>query len=149
MNRHAYTIALLVVLPLLVGCDETLSEFAGPTPNLTPTFSSIQREVFLRGDSTGRSSCSSCHNRVGTAFRLTGLDLSNDNAYTLLVGVPSREKPSVLRVAPGDPDNTYLVHKIEGRRGIVDDRMPADPPYLTDGQVAIIKRWIELGAQRN
>ena len=149
MTRLRYAIALLVLLPLIAGCDETLSEFAGPTPNLTPTFSSIQREIFLKGDSTGREACSGCHNRVGTGFRLTGLDLSNDNSYNLLVGVPSRERPSILRVAPGDPDNSYLIHKIEGRRGIVDDRMPQEPPYLTDGQVAIIKRWIELGAQRN
>ena len=148
MTRFRYALALFAILPFLASCDETLSDFAGPTPNLTPTFSSIQREIFQRGDSTGRVACTSCHNRVGIATRQTGLDLTAD-AYTLLVGAPSRQRPSVLRVAPADPDSSYLVHKLEGRRGIVDDRMPQNPPYLTDGQMAIIRRWIELGAQRN
>ena len=149
MTHRRSLVAFLMVLPLIAGCDEKLSELAGPTPNLTPTFSSIQREIFLKSDSAGRLACSSCHNRAGTGFRFTGLDLSNDSAYSLLVGVPSRQRPSVLRVAPGNPDDSYMIHKIEGRRGILFDRMPADSPYLTTGQIAIIRRWIELGAQRN
>ena len=32
------------------GCDESLSSVAGPTPDLTPTFSSIQRDIFEAAD---------------------------------------------------------------------------------------------------
>jgi hypothetical protein len=53
-------------------------------------------------------------------------------------------------VIPGDPENSYLVHKVEGRPGIVGVRMPTvGPPYLTDGQILILKRWIANGAPRN
>jgi hypothetical protein len=51
---------------------------------------------------------------------------------------------------PGDPESSYLVHKVDGRRGIVGNRMPNDgPPFLTDGQIQILERWIEIGAPRN
>ena len=64
------------------------------------------------------------------------------------VGVASRQKAGAVRVVPGDPANSYLIQKIEGRSDISGVRMPIRGPYLTDGQVAIIKRWIELGARR-
>ena len=59
------------VLMLLVGaavfagtaaCDEALSDLTGPTPNLEPTFSSIQQEILNTTDSSGRPACINCHN---------------------------------------------------------------------------------------
>ena len=78
-----------------------------------------------------------------------GLDLSTEGTHASLVGVVSRQKPAVLRVAPGDPANSYLIQKIEAQADIVGTRMPQRGPFLTDGQIAIIKRWIELGAKRD
>jgi hypothetical protein len=141
--------ALLALCVMSSACDENLSSVAGPTPNLTPTFSSIQRDIFQAADSSGRPSCASCHNPNGFAFRSVGLDMTSDVAYALLVGVPARQKPGLLRVAPGDPENSYLIHKLEGRADIIPVRMPQRGPYLTDGQISIIKRWIQLGARRD
>jgi hypothetical protein len=60
------------------------------------------------------------------------------------------QRSDLLRVAPGDPENSYLVHKVEGRPGIIGLRMPRNgPPFLTEGQIRIIRRWIELGAPRD
>jgi hypothetical protein len=54
-----------------------------------------------------------------------------------------------MRVKPGDPENSYLIHKMEGRPGISGRRMPwVGPPFLTDGQILVVKRWIEIGAPR-
>ena len=132
-----------------VGCDEALSSIMGPTPNLEPTFSSIQREIFQSGDSSGRSACTSCHIPGGVGVRTGGLDLSPAAAYSQLVNVPARRNPAVLRVVPGDPENSFLIHKLEGRPG-TGNRMPDDgPPFLTKGQIRIIKRWIEIGAPNN
>jgi hypothetical protein len=147
--RSFPAVVLTVLSAVLVGgCDESLASLAGPTPALTPTFSSIQRDIFQAADSSGRPSCVSCHNPNGLAFRAVGLDLSTEG-YGSLVGVPSRQKPGVLRVAAGDPAGSYLIQKIEGRSDISGVRMPMRGPFLTEGQVAIIKRWIELGARRD
>lgn len=143
------TLMIIALGVAAASCDERLSDLAGPTPNLTPTFSSIQRDIFEAADSSGRPSCTSCHNPTNFVFRQVGLDLSNAAAYDSLVGVASREKPGLLRVKAGDADNSYLIHKIQGRTDIIGERMPNRGPFLSDGQLAIIRRWIELGARRD
>jgi hypothetical protein len=143
------TIVVIGLSVAAAGCDEKLSDVAGPTPNLTPTFASIQRDIFEAADSSGRPSCSSCHNPNGSAFRAVGLDLSTSGSYDSLVGVTSRQKPSLPRVASGNPENSYLLHKLEGRSDIIGTRMPQRGPFLSDGQLAIVRRWIELGARRD
>ena len=146
--RYMVGVALLAVSIGSAACDESLTDITGPTPNLVPTFSSIQTEIFSNSDSSGRAACTQCHNAVGRLFN--GLDLSPQVSYANLVGVASRGKVGAIRVVPGDPENSYLIHKLEGRPGIVGVRMPKiGPPYLTDGQILVIKRWIELGARND
>src|SRR5262245_7223012 len=99
---------------LLLGCDEKLSEIAGPTPELAPTFASIQREIFEKTDAAGRAACTGCHTSTGRTPS-GGLDLNHDIAYDTLVNVPSRGKSGATRIIPNDPDNSYLVQKVEGR----------------------------------
>lgn len=134
---------LLVAISALVSgaCDEKLSDLTGPTPNLKPTLSSIQSEIFSQR-------CIGCHSGAGR-FLPAVMNLTEGNAYASLVGVASIEKPALMRVAPGDPENSYIVHKLEGRAGITGARMPLNGTPLTDGQILVIKRWIELGALNN
>jgi hypothetical protein len=140
--------ALVIVATLgSVGCDESLSNLAGPTPNLEPTFSSIQQEIFSSGDSSGRPACTNCHNAIGSRFN--GLDLSPAVSYNNLVNVVSRERPGVTRVLPNNPDASYLIHKLEGQSTIAGVRMPLGGPFLETGQIQIIRRWIEIGAPNN
>jgi hypothetical protein len=143
---------LLVAAAVFAGtaaCDEALSDLTGPTPNLEPTFASIQQEIFNTTDSSGRLACVNCHTSVGR-IPPVGLDLTSGNSYSRLVGVSSVQRPGVLRVAAGDPDNSYLVHKLEGRSDIVGGRMPrGNGPFLTDGQMLVIRRWIAAGAANN
>ena len=141
----------VVVLTVLAAaaCDETLSDLTGPTPNLQPTFASIQREIFDTTDPSGRTGCINCHTDAGRA-PAGGLSLRSGVSYTALVGTSSVAKAGAVRVIPGDPENSYLVHKLEGRPGIVGVRMPrGQGPFLTEGQMLVIKRWIEQGAQNN
>lgn len=146
MNR------LWLVLPIglaLIGCDDKLSTLAGPTPNLDPTFASIQRDIFESADSSGRPACTNCHTSTGRNPS-GGMNLNHDVAYEQLINVPARGKPTAMRVVPGNVDNSYILHKLEGASDIVGRRMPiGGPPYLTDGQLVIIKRWIAIGAPRN
>lgn len=147
--QSVYGVTLLLAVAGFVACDEKLSTVGGPTPNLAPTFSSIQRDIFETTDSAGRTSCITCHTSTGRAPS-GGLNLNHDVAYDQLVNVASRAKTGAVRVIPGNPDDSYLVQKLLGTAGIVGRRMPQNgPPYLTDGQILILKRWIEVGAPRN
>lgn len=107
---------------------------AGP---LTADFNSIQDHVFT-------PICTVCHAGAGAP---QGLRLDAANSYSLLVGVPSTEVPSVLRVAPGNPDNSYLIQKLEGHAS-VGARMPLGGPYLDAATIAVIRQWITDGAKR-
>jgi hypothetical protein len=140
-------VALVALLAAGAACDEKLSDVAGPTPNLEPTLSSIQREIFNQADSSGRRACITCHTGgpdVG------GLNLTEGQSYGNLINRPSTFKVGAIRVIPGDPSGSYLTQKLEGASTIFGARMPfTGGPYLTEGQISIIRRWIELGANND
>jgi hypothetical protein len=150
MTRIVRRVALVTALACAgVACDEQLSEVAGPTPDLEPTFSSIQREIFNTTDSSGRLACIQCHTDNGRT-PAGGLVLLEGRSYGALVNQPSRFKPGAVHVVPNDPDNSYLLAKLEGRLDIAGQRMPrTSGPFLTEGQIRIIRRWIELGANND
>lgn len=105
---------------------------------LEPAFSSIQTNLF-----STTCAVSGCHSGGNPP---QGLNLEADQSYGLLVDSPSTEAPTIDRVEPGDPDNSYLIQKLEGTAA-VGLRMPANgPPYLTDDQIAVIRQWISDGA---
>jgi hypothetical protein len=64
----------------------------------------------------------------------------------MLVDVPSVLEPDLLRVAPGDPDNSYLVHKVEGSAAI-GGQMPLGGPPLSAEEINLIRQWIAAGAE--
>lgn len=147
-NTPIRWVLLVLLSTCTTACDERLSDLTGPTPDLIPTFAAIQRDIFTAPDSSGRPACTSCHTSAGR-FPSGGMDLAGAGAHANLVNVPSRGRPGAIRVIPGDPDNSYLIHKIEGRPGIAGERMPRGGPYLNPGQILVIKRWIELGARND
>jgi methionine-rich copper-binding protein CopC len=111
----------------------------GGTPPLTADFTSIQANVFT-------PICTKCHSGAGAP---QGLQLDAAHSYSLLVGVPSAEEPNLLRVKAGDPDNSYIIRKLEGGPGIVGVQMPADgPPYLPQATINVIRSWITNGAMK-
>jgi hypothetical protein len=148
MNRATRRVVLAMALALGGGaCDESLQDLAGPTPDLEPTFSSIQREIFNTTDSSGRQACITCHVAGGPAGFLP---LTEGVSYNNLVNRSSGAKPSAVRVIPGDPNNSYLIQKLEGTPGIVGERMPrTSGPFLTEGQISIIRSWIAMGANND
>jgi hypothetical protein len=146
--RRAAAGLLVVAACSTSACDERLRDVAGPSPNLQPTFSSIRTEIFETTDQAGRSSCLTCHTDQGQT-PLGNLNLRAD-PYAALVNAPSRLKAGAVFVVPGNPDASYLIHKLEGQSDIAGLRMPRNgPPYLTDGQILVIRRWIENGAPNN
>lgn len=116
-------------------------EHAGPMgtgTEIQPTLSSIQTNVFS-------TSCavSGCHAGPNPQ---QSLNLSAGQARENLVNVQSRERPELFRVEPGAPDNSYLIHKIEGRSSIVGQQMPLGQEPLSPNEINAIRTWIEEGA---
>jgi hypothetical protein len=129
-------------------CDEALDDL-GPTPNLEPTLSSIQREIFNQTDARGRAACIQCHSNAGGRVPDGGLSLLEGQSYASLVGTPSSGKAGAIRVIAGNPDSSYMIQKLDGTSGIVGLRMPNGGPYLTQSQVDVIRDWILRGARND
>ncbi len=86
--------------------------------------------------------CTACHVGAGAP---RGLRLDEANSFALLVNVASSEVPGLLRVNPGDPDQSYLVQKIEGTAA-VGGRMPLGGPPLAQDRIDLVRNWIAAGA---
>jgi methionine-rich copper-binding protein CopC len=119
------------------GLDANGSPGSGGTP-LTATFQSIQDNVFT-------PICTKCHIGAGAP---EGLQLDAAHSYALLVSVPSAEQAAVLRVAPGNPDNSYIIRKLQGTSGISGGQMPLGGPYLPQSTIDVIRQWITAGASQ-
>ena len=84
-----------------------------------------------------------------------GLSLEAGDTHGATVGVPSSEAP-LPRIAPGDPERSYLVHKLRGTQASVGGsgaRMPFNADTGGNGLAAdeldAIERWIRAGAPDN
>ena len=129
---------LVVILAGAAACRSDSSTGPDDPATLTPTLSSIQTHVFT-------PSCASHH---GPSFAEAGLDLSAGRSFANLVNVPSTQVGLNL-VTPGSAENSYLIHKMDGRPGIVGRQMPIGQLPLSAEEIAVIARWIDAGAPNN
>lgn len=117
---------------------QPIGSSGGGTEPLTADFQSIQDHVFT-------PICSPCHSGASAP---EGLMLDAGHSYNLLVGIASGEVPTLSRVKAGDPDNSYLVLKIQGSAGIVGGQMPLHETPLPQATIDVIRTWIASGAPK-
>jgi len=104
-----------------------------------------------------QNSCSAnatCHGSAnGIEVFLTGGDV-----HHRIVSVPSSELTTMPYVTPGDPTNSYLMHKVDGTldgfgphcaKGDCGLRMPKGEAPLAPSDRDVIRAWIEQGALDN
>ena len=132
----------LVTALLITACGKLAELPTGPGGSGEPidptaTLTRVQNEIF-----SPTCAALGCHDRLG---RQEDQQLTAGIAYSQTVNRPSVENPSLMRIAPGDPANSYLYRKITGA-GITGDRMPQGGPYLNDAQIKLIRDWIRRGA---
>jgi Bacterial Ig-like domain len=152
-SQHKLCVALLATAAGLAGCagnGEGLNANGVPIGSssgssggsssgggtVTADLQSIQQNVFT-------PICSPCHSG---ATAPEGETLDAAHSYNSIVGVPSTEIPTLDRIKPGDPDNSYLVQKIEGAPGIVGAQMPYHEKPLAQSTIDAIRQWVTDGA---
>jgi hypothetical protein len=113
-------------------------ELRGQLTSPAPTLTQLQATIF-------GPICSTCHTSGGDSPDLSTAALT----YSSTVGVASAQQPAVLYIAAGDPDNSYLVLKIEGAASISGVRMPAGGPYLSQAMIDGVRAWVAAGAPNN
>lgn len=150
LNRRRASLALAGATVLLASCTpgdgvgldingRPPAESGAGQPPGNPdanAFRAIQDTIFT-------PVCTACH--AGASAPL-GLRLDAANAYAALVNVPSVQVSSLRRVNPGDPTNSYLLQKVEGRAA-VGSRMPLGGGALPQASIDLLRNWIAAGAR--
>lgn len=133
-----YILLMLGLLCALTACEHSVTLAPG---RLDPTLTNVQATIL-----SPKCATSGCHVPGGTGpmpLRTTNESFAN------LVGVASIQKTNLNRVQPGDPDNSYIVRKLEGGPDITDQRMPLGGSRLTDTEIDLVREWIANGALNN
>ena len=104
-------------------------------PAPAPSYAAVIQPIW-------NAACTRCHGSDG------GLSLSGD-AYDRIVNVASSQNRSFMRILPGDPDNSYILRKLEGcnTAGCVGGSMPPGS-RLSNPQLQQIRDWILGGCPR-
>lgn len=98
---------------------------------------------------TLKARCAVCHMTGGEPG---GMALTPDTAWSDLVGRDAMGLPSMKRVNPGEPQSSYLMHKLWGSHRTVGgngSRMPLHQPPLTAALIADFEIWVSAGAPNN
>lgn len=105
---------------------------------LQATFSSIQKNIL-----TPKCVNAGCHPGGGAP-----MSLESNVAFMNLVNVTSVRYGTLLRVMPGDAENSVLYLKVAGdpRTGA---RMPLNLDALSNDKIEAIREWINQGAKNN
>ena len=139
-NNNTQPLVFSIITLFLSACtggDGSGLPPAAPPGGFGPNFSEIQANIFVPNCAT-----TGCHLGAGAP---QGLRLDDANSHGMLVGVPSSESGSKLRVAPGDADKSYLIQKLEGTAS-VGAQMPLNAPPIEQASIDVIRQWITDGA---
>lgn len=128
-------ILMVVVMGVSCGSDSALREVTAPGP---VTLQDVQSAVFT-------PSCATLGCHVGGGAP-RGLDLSEGNAFGNLVNVPSDQVGQYDRVNPGNAADSYVYMKVTADGRILGDPMPAEGDELSSQRKALLREWIEQGA---
>ena len=99
------------------------------------------------------SRCVNCHDKSKAGLpTYPQLSLVANDALAALVSKPATEPCGGTLVTPGDPDHSYLIHKLSDATPCDGMRMPRafeglPAPPLTPEQMTTIRSWISAGAK--
>ena len=140
--RYKAAVTLIETLraALLLSCAAVL---AGCPQGVEPRLSSIQTGVF-----TPSCTFSACHSAAGHAGDLV---LEAGQAFSMLVSAPASQevalRDGLLRVAPGDTLNSFLLIKLRtGLPARYGRHMPDTGQQLDPDQLDAITEWVRRGA---
>lgn len=116
------------------------SDDSGNPESTTEPSSEPIGDVFWTDIEPKVGACSGCHSDSGTFPPIN---------YDDLVDQDSMQLSSMKLIAPSDPENSYLLHKISGTHldvGGSGVQMPMGTPALSPEDIALVEAWIVQGA---
>jgi hypothetical protein len=123
----------------------------------------LANDVIPIFNAAGCTAAAACHAKGTTTPPVLGdvppgMTTTPADVSANIVGVAAGEVPSMQLVAPGDPEHSYLMRKVESDNpgcglmctssvaGGCATRMPSALPPLSAMQQGVIRDWIKAGA---
>jgi hypothetical protein len=178
-KRIFLCVAATAILGTTAACSGT-PEPPGTTGGTCTAYTStadLSQPVSFRNDVMPifHASCGGCHkapmNMTPHSLELGGGDAGVDPSelLTKLVGAKAAEAPDMDLIAPGDPANSFLMHKMDDDQCTLAAQCnasalgskipdcgkamppvpPSSPPKLSAATRDIVRAWIHQGAQDN
>jgi hypothetical protein len=163
-------LGVLLFLPLLGACGDASSGSGGggseprvcvahnaPEPaSLSSPPSSFETDVApVLAKSCAFSACHGSRGPANHGLFLGATNAENVQAVKTSLRNASRAAPSMPYVTPGDPDKSFLMHKLDGDQCIVEEScgggdcgksMPEGNDLLPETSRDAIRRWVAQGA---
>ncbi|MBF0431739.1 MAG: hypothetical protein HQK83_10700 [Fibrobacteria bacterium] len=121
---------------LLSGClssnDADQEQISNYSDSASIIFQEIENTILI-------PKCRVCHYGI---YAPHGLSFSEDSSRTDLKNTFSKKVPALLLIAPGQPDSSYLIWKIEGRSEIEGAPMPNLALPLSQEDIDLIRKWV-------
>ncbi len=113
------------------------------------TFTEIYAEFF---PATTNARCNFCHSMPSSnsSNGMLSVGMDRESAYQALVGPISTSKKCAGKalVVPNDPDRSLFFQKLASTPPC-GGRMPVGGMKLSEGQLQMVRSWIEDGARNN
>ena len=121
--------------------DSTKAEMKVDSTKSEVMVDSTKEEMQLEAAAIFKTDCAiaGCHRG---AHPKKDLSLEPDKFLSSTVNVTSQENKDLKRIDTANPENSYLLMKIKGEKGIKGSRMPDDAPPLKKEQIKAIEDWI-------
>jgi hypothetical protein len=141
---------IAAVLLFAAGCGDSSSNPPAPTDCSSVADPNIPSTISYQGDIAPLINTTyGCTATVGCHGALPGSQFSLASYSSMFVAGPQANEKGMCSVRPGAPDESYLVWKIEGRQGILGNRMPDNATIMTAEDIATFRQWILEGAKDN
>ncbi len=141
---------ILIFVFVVFGCDTITTpknadctSVADTTQLATVSFANDIVPLF----DTNKYNCTDfgCH-----SSSLPGLTDYHMGSYAeLFVAGKEARQEGMCEIKPGDPDQSYVIWKVEGHSGIQGARMPKDRTPMTPDDLHLLRQWILEGARNN
>ena len=159
----------LAFISLIVACGDSSTSGGGSEPRACVAHNAPEPSALSTPPSSFENdvapvlakSCafSACHGSRGAAANhgvfLGATNADNIAAVKTALKSASRAAPAMPYVTPGDPDKSFLMHKLDGDQCIVEEScnggdcgksMPEGNDLLPESSRDAIRRWVAQGA---
>ena len=116
---------MLVAAAAVVGCG---------SPDRCSSTANVSQAIF-----GPRCTASTCHSQPNPA---AGLDFTAANLAQEVIDRPAQQCSGQVIVVPGDPDGSYLIHKVSDAQPPCGDRMPVAQAALSAGDISCLRTWV-------